>query len=74
VPAPGYLRPAPGAERLADVPHSRLAVRHYHVIYNGLSQIWSWWVKLTDGQWIQSAGVAQTDSSGDCPVPHVPDC
>jgi len=59
---------------LADVPHSRLAVRHYHVIYDGLSQVWSRWVKLTDGQWIQSAEVVQTDSSGDGPVPRVPDC
>jgi hypothetical protein len=46
----------------------------YHVMFNGLSQTWSWWIKLAGGAWIQSAGVSQTDASGDGPVPHVPDC
>ncbi|MHB1592986.1 MAG: hypothetical protein ACYCO9_05085 [Streptosporangiaceae bacterium] len=46
----------------------------YHVIFNGVSQTWSWWIKLAHGGWIQSAGVSQTDTSGDGPVPHLPDC
>jgi hypothetical protein len=46
----------------------------YHVIVNGISTIWSWWIKLRNGQWIQSAAVAQTDTTGDGPVPGLPRC